>query len=168
MTDAVRPMVPPRIEIRRAVREEAAAIVATLRASIIRLCLADHGGREEPLQLWLANKTVPNVERWIDDASNVLLVAEIEDEMAGVACLRRDGWITLNYVSPDHRFAGVSRALLAALVTQARGIGLRGLNLESTATALAFYRSAGFVEAEPTKTKHGLSIFLMTMALEQA
>ena len=167
MTDAVWSMALPRIEIRRAVRADAAAIVATLRASIIRLCLADHGGCEEPMQLWLANKTVPSVERWINDASNVLLIAEIGGEMAGVACLRRDGWITLNYVSPSHRFAGVSKALLAALVTQARGIGPRGLNLESTATALAFYRSAGFVEAEPTKTKHGLTIFPMTMALEQ-
>ena len=85
-----------------------------------------------------------------------------------MASLRQDGWITLNYVSPDHRFAGVSRALVATLVTQGCDMHLQQLKLESTATAIAFYQSAGFKEAESATTKHGRKAYPMTAAVAWA
>jgi GNAT superfamily N-acetyltransferase len=51
------------------------------------------------------------------------------------------------YVAPDHRRAGVARALLAVLEEHARTVGIASLRLragEPQPEALAFYQSAGF------------------------
>jgi GNAT superfamily N-acetyltransferase len=65
------------------------------------------------------------------------------------------GEITLNYVSPDARFRGVSRALLVALETRAQERGNQRCTLLSTETARRFYRSAGYVEDGPPQGKFG-------------
>ncbi len=62
-----------------------------------------------------------------------------------------EGEILLNYVSPDARFRGVSRAMLAALESPAAERGARRRRLESTETAHRFYRVNDYVEdGEPT------------------
>jgi GNAT superfamily N-acetyltransferase len=51
------------------------------------------------------------------------------------------------YVAPDHRRAGVARALLAALEEHARSVGVKVLRLragEPQPEALGFYQSMGF------------------------
>jgi GNAT superfamily N-acetyltransferase len=144
---------------------DASRIAALLRASIVQLCAADHGNRDEPLRQWLANKTTPNVETWVSNPDNIMLVAEVRSAMAGVGCLRTDGYIALNYVSPDHRFLGVSKAMLAALENQARNLALSMVNLESTKTALDFYRATGFTEAGEPSTKNDLPAYPMTKRL---
>jgi len=65
------------------------------------------------------------------------------------------GEITLNYVSPDARFRGVSRAMIAALETRAGERGNERCTLLSTDTARRFYRSAGYTEDGPPKGKFG-------------
>jgi len=55
-----------------------------------------------------------------------------------------NGRILLNYVSPDTRFRGVSKALLAHMEEEARRRGLPQTRLESTMTARAFYVAAGY------------------------
>lgn len=77
----------------------------------------------------------------------MLYVAETEGVLAGVAGMTTGGKITLNYVSPDFRFRGVSKALLAKLESRARELGLMQCHLESTKTAERFYRAAGFHDA---------------------
>jgi GNAT superfamily N-acetyltransferase len=54
----------------------------------------------------------------------------------------------LNYVAPAARFRGVSKALVAALEATARNLGLAECRLESTQTALQFYRRLGYVDAK--------------------
>ena len=58
--------------------------------------------------------------------------------------MTKAGMITLNYVSPDARFQGVSKALLAALERTAAELGLKQCRLESTKTARRFYEAAGY------------------------
>ncbi len=65
------------------------------------------------------------------------------------------GEITLNYVSPDVRFQGISRTLLAALEQRARDRGNTRCTLSSTATARRFYRTNGYVETGPAKGNFG-------------
>ena len=45
----------------------------------------------------------------------LLLVAVENDVILAVGCVTNEGQITLNYVSPDARFRGVSTVLLTAL-----------------------------------------------------
>ena len=49
-----------------------------------------------------------------------VVVAEEAETILGVAAMNNSGKITLNYVSPDARFRGVSTALMQRLEAQAR------------------------------------------------
>jgi GNAT superfamily N-acetyltransferase len=62
--------------------------------------------------------------------------------------MRDSGQITLNYVSPDARFRGVSKALMLRLEARARTLGLTECALETTQTALRFYQSLGYIDSE--------------------
>jgi len=134
------------VHIRPARAADAAAACEVLRRSIAELCEADHGNDAQFLGRWLANKTPENVAAWIADAGNVVLVAVDGDKIAGVAAMTRAGRISLNYVSPDARFKGVSKTLLAELERKAAEIGLSRCVLESTRTARRFYEAAGYRE----------------------
>ena len=136
------------IEIRPARGGDAAAACDVLRRSITELCEADHGGNTNFLADWLANKTPENVAAWIADPSNVFYVAVEHDAIVGVAAMNRNGNILLNYVSPDMRFMGVTKALLVALEDKARQFGLPQCTLESTKTALRLYRAAGYCQVQ--------------------
>ena len=63
-----------------------------------------------------------------------------------VGCVTDAGEITLNYVSPDARFRGVSRALLGALEARAVARGNTRCTLTSTETARRFYHAVGYTE----------------------
>ena len=60
--------------------------------------------------------------------------------------MTKAGEITLNYVSPEARFRGVSRALMEHLEAQARQLGLDRCTLNSTETARKFYLSLWYQE----------------------
>lgn len=153
------------MEIRRACIEDAAAICVVVRRSIEALCGADH--HDDPILLarWLENKTPTTVERWIDNPANRTFVAVEGGEVLAAGCVTEAGEVVLNYVSPDARFRGVSRALLAAMEACARELGRREITLSSTATALRFYRDAGYVEAATPCAKHGVARHAMRKRL---
>jgi N-acetylglutamate synthase-like GNAT family acetyltransferase len=129
--------------IRPATLDDAAQVCNVLRRSITELCYLDHGGDESYLAQWLSNKTVENVRTWIQNWH--FLVAEQAGTILGAAAMNDSGQITLNYVSPDARFRGVSKALLRGLEENAKAAGLAACNVESSKTALCFYEKAGYV-----------------------
>ena len=155
----------PRPECCAAETADAPEIADLLRSSIIELCVADHGNREQPLRAWLANKTPTNVKAWIRNPANIMLVATIDGQVAGAGCLRTDGHIILNYVAPIYRFRGVSRAILMVLERHARDLRLPSLELESTETAHRFYQVAGFSDIGPAEIKHGIPAYPMAKRL---
>src|ERR1700719_3948254 len=138
---------PPRvIEVRDAVREDALAACEVIRRSISELCEADHRNNPEILRRWLANKTPEIVASWIVQPGNSVLVAVEDASTLAVGSVTDAGNITLNYVSPDARFRGVSRAMLRALETRASERCNRRCRLISTETARRFYRANGCTE----------------------
>lgn len=149
-----------RLIVRAASLGDAEAAATVLRRSIAELCHADHQGDPETLRLWLANKTPERVRAWICDLGNSVVVAADEGRILGVAALQTTGRISLNYVSPDARFRGVSKALVAELERQARALGLDHCRLESTRTALAFYRAMGYTEAGDPQQGFGITVGL--------
>jgi len=134
------------VKIRDATPEDAEAACDVLRRSISELCVADH--RDDPaiLGAWLGNKRPDIVAAWARQPGNSLLVAVEGDAILAVGSVTDAGEITLNYVAPDARFRGVSRALLAALEARAAERGNVRCTLTSTETAHRFYRSAGYVD----------------------
>ena len=125
------------------------------KAEISELCGADHLNDPVILGRWLANKTPEIVASWISRPGNSVLVAVENGTILAVGSVTDAGEINLNYVSPDARFRGASRALLIALETRARDRGSRRCTLFSTETARSFYRTAGYIEVGPAQHKLG-------------
>ena len=134
------------MRIREATPEDAAAACDVMRRSIAELCVADHRNEPAILGRWLANKTPEIVASWIASPTNSLLVAVEHGTILAVGSVTNAGEITLNYVSPDARFRGVSRALLRALEARAIERGNARCTLTSTETARRFYLANGYVE----------------------
>src|SRR5690349_5224597 len=102
------------MEIRDAVAADAAAACVVIRRSIKELCIADHHNEPAILERWLANKTPEIAASWIAQTGNSVLVAVEGAVILAVGAVTGGAEITLNYVSPDARFRGVSRAMLRA------------------------------------------------------
>lgn len=130
--------------IRDAVPVDAAPACDVMRRSIAELCTADHANDPAILDRWLANKTPEIVASWIVQPKASMLLAVEGDKVLAVGGVTDTGEITLNYVSPDARFQGVSKALLRALETRAAERGNKRCVLLSTQTAYRFYRAAGY------------------------
>src|SRR6266568_3914126 len=107
------------MQIRDAIPADAAEACAVLRRSIIELCLADHHNDPAILARWLSNKTPEIVASWIFRPDSSLLVAVEDGMILAVGGVTDAGEITLNYVSPDARSRGMSRAMLHALEARA-------------------------------------------------
>ena len=143
------------MEIRDAVPGDAPAACEALRRSIAELCAADHGNDAAILARWLANKTPANIASWIARPGNSVLLAVEGAAVLAVGAVTDAGEITLNYVSPDARFRGASRALLLALERRAAERGNARCTLNSTETAHRFYRDAGYADDEPPSGAFG-------------
>ena len=104
---------------------------------------------------WLRNKTPEIVASWIADPKASVLVVVERGTIVAVGSVTDAGEITLNYVSPDARFRGVSRALLGALEARAIERGNLRCTLTSTETARRFYNASGYIEDGPVAGKFG-------------
>ena len=144
------------MRIRHAVSEDAPAACEVMRRSITQLCVADHRNDPAILERWLDNKTPEIFRSWIRP-DNSLLVAVEDDSILAVGCVTKIGQITLNYVSPDARFRGVSAALLGTLEARAVEQGNKRCTLNSTETARRFYLARGYSENGPAEGKFGMS-----------
>src|ERR1700712_4183843 len=133
------------MKIRDAIPDDAPAACEIMRRSITELCVADHGNDAAVLQRWLSNKTPEIFRSWIQPVNSLRLAVE-NDKILAVGCITTDGEITLNYVSPDARFRGVSNALLVDLERRAHDQGNQACKLESTETARRFYIARGYLE----------------------
>ncbi len=154
------------MRVRLAEPADAGAMSKVLVASISELCAADHGGRPEAIANWTRNKTPESVRGWLENAANRLFVAEEDGVILGVGGWNAAGEIILNYVSPDARFRGVSRAILAALEDAMRKSGVTDARLDSTATARRFYRDAGWQEGQGgSSCSHSVPCYPMTKRL---
>jgi GNAT superfamily N-acetyltransferase len=145
------------VRIRDATGQDAEAACDVLRRSISQLCAADHGNDPAILGRWLSNKTPEIVAGWAKQPGNSLLVAVEDDAVIGVGSVTDTGEITLNYVAPEARYRGVSRALLGALEARATERGNTRCTLTSTETAHRFYRSAGYSDDGKPVGKFGTS-----------
>jgi GNAT superfamily N-acetyltransferase len=99
--------------------------------------------------------TMAGIEQFLPPQGRLLLVMDNERPV-GIGCLRRIregmGEIKRMYVRPAVRGKGLGRALLVALLAEAREMGFSTVRLDSVRlmhAAHALYRSAGFDAVEP-------------------
>ncbi len=133
------------VQVRGAGPADASAAVRVLRESILQLCEVDHKNEPGEVSGWLANKTTDTFLKWLGDPDLVMRVAVRDGEIVGVgSCHIASRSVVLLYVAPEHRFGGVSSLLLSDLEEVLKHHGRGQMSLESTATALAFYRARGW------------------------
>jgi N-acetylglutamate synthase-like GNAT family acetyltransferase len=120
------------LQIRSARAEDVDPICDAIRRSIAELCVEDHKERDDILSAWLANKTPENIRHWITAPLQLTVVVEIDGNIAGVGQVSSDGKILLNYVSPDFRFRGVSKAVMLACPMSISAIGSKARGRCST------------------------------------
>jgi GNAT superfamily N-acetyltransferase len=130
--------------IRRATAADAEQGATVLRRSIVELCHADHGGDPAAIAAWTANKTPHDWRAWLQRDDIALIVAVEDDRVLGVGLVSDRGEIRLNYVSPDARLRGVSKALLTHMERWARDRGVERMTLESSRTGERFYLASGY------------------------
>ena len=134
------------MQIRDAIPGDAEQACDVMRRSIIELCVPDHRNDPAILNRWLANKKLEINAAWIAQPDASMLLAIEGDAVLAVGGVTDAGEITLNYVSPDARFQGVTKALLAALEARAKERGNRSCALLSIQTAYRFYLAAGYAD----------------------
>jgi GNAT superfamily N-acetyltransferase len=94
--------------------------------------------------------------RWeaaVADPSRRVVVAEVDDEPVGVACVHAD-WLEGLYVVPDQWGTGVADALHEWALDEARVLGSSGCHLwvlEANARARRFYERRGWRENGRTR-----------------
>jgi GNAT superfamily N-acetyltransferase len=106
--------------------------------------------------MWLSNKTAANMREWID--RHAVFVAIDDEQIIGVAAVRADGVVLLNYVAPEARFKGASKSLMREIEIWASNLSFECLALESTTTALRFYQSEGWTRTGPPQPGFGVTM----------
>src|SRR5665213_2136671 len=122
------------MQIRPAQIADADRAIETVRRSIQQLCELDHRNDAATLSIWLGNKTADNMRRWIAD--HTVLVAAEGERIAGVAAVRANGEVLLNYVAPEARSRGAGKPLMQAIEAWVTGHGGGGRTPDSTDGAL--------------------------------
>lgn len=153
------------ISVRRAEPDDIAAMSRVLTASIVELCAADHGNDPAAIAAWTRNKTPEGVAAMLDNPNLLMFVAEEAGVIGAVGAVTRTGEIALNYVAPDMRFLGLSKALLARLETELSALGFAEGQLEATMTARRFYERAGWLADGPQASGRKVNGYPMWKAL---
>lgn len=130
--------------VRPATVDDAAAVCALVRRSIVELGTLDHAGQPAALEQWLAGKTERAVADWIAAANGLSWIALRGGRVVGYAQAAAGGWLRRLYVAPHAARAGVGTVLLDTFEARARRAGLRQVRLHASASALAFYQARGY------------------------
>jgi len=138
--------------VRPARAQDAPEMSRVLIASITELCHADHADDPDRIAEWTGNKTPDGVRAMLARDGFFMVVAELDGQVVAVGATTAEGEIALNYVAPEARFRGVSKALLGHMEADLRSRGFVEGRLRATKTAKAFYRAQGWF---PDKTQDG-------------
>src|SRR5262245_54699748 len=91
----------------------------------------------------------------MNDRRHLIVVAEGTSGLMGVGVIATDGEIQLNYVAPQSRFQGVSKALAQAMEEYARTLGLSEVRLHTSRFASRMYASLGYEALGAVESRFG-------------
>lgn len=109
-----------------------------------------------------AKISAPEAFRERMSKDTVMLVAEIEDSIVGVAELREGHHVSMLFVRPDRQQQGVGKALLRQLVKHARS---PSITVSASLSSVTAYQTFGFALAGEINQIAGLIYQPMTMTL---
>lgn len=117
-------------------------------------------------EVFIVEQQVPEEMEWdADDVTSVHALALLDGHPVGCGRLLPDGHIGRMAVRAPFRSTGVGRALLQALLAEARRRGMREVVLHAQMHALGFYEAQGFVADGPVFDEAGILHRRMSQAL---
>jgi putative acetyltransferase len=126
--------------------DDAPALLALFRDTIRRVNSRDYSPAQ--IAAW-ASDDIDTAAWYGRFAGRFVAVAEEAGRPVGFAELEADGHIDRFYVAADQQGRGVGRQLLAAVVAEARRLGIARLFTEASITARPFFEAQGFVVLAP-------------------
>lgn len=126
--------------------DDAPALLALFRDTIRRVNSRDYSPAQ--IAAW-ASDDIDTVQWFGRFTGRFVPVAEQAGRPVGFAELEPDGHVDRVYVAADHQRRGIGRQLLAAVVAEARRVGLARLFTEASITARPFFEAHGFVVLAP-------------------
>ncbi|TDX33735.1 GNAT family N-acetyltransferase [Rhodovulum visakhapatnamense] len=95
------------------------------------------------------------------------VIAEIRGAPVGFMTLGEDGYLDFAYVAPDWTGRGIGRALLQAILREARRAGLGRLSTEASLVARPFFARHGWREtARQSVIRHGVALTNFRMEID--
>jgi len=132
-------------------------------ATIRTICTNEYTERE--LEVWSSSSQ--KTERWDDMVKNQLvIVAEIEDQIVGFASLKEDNYIDFFYVHKDFQRHGIATQLLQQIETKAKESGTQILTSEISITAKPFFERKDYVVIREQKNIRG-DVVLINYKMEK-
>jgi putative acetyltransferase len=121
---------------------------------------------EEQLAVW--SSTAQNAERWQEMiATQYVIIAEIDRQMAGFATLKNENYIDFFYTHKDFQRKGVAQQLLDHIEEKARIQQSERLSSYVSMTARPFFEKNGFVVLkEQENIRNG--VMLINYKMEKA
>jgi putative acetyltransferase len=121
--------------------DDAPALLTLFRDTVRRVNCRDYN--PEQVRAWASDDIDP--ARWASRFTGRFVpVAEADGRPIGFAELEADGHVDRFYVSADHQRQGVGRAMMDALLEEARRLRLGRLFTEASITARPFFESQRF------------------------
>jgi GNAT superfamily N-acetyltransferase len=156
------------IHVRQARPADAEVTCLVVRESIQQCCVEDHENDPARVSAWLRNKTPQNFVAWTERDDLYCVVAESEAGVVGFSMASIQGELLLCYVAPAALYQRVGKAVLQEIERWAGAARLTELRLESTKTALPFYKRNGYVACAPAVIFGGMASQPMRKPLPNA
>ncbi len=144
------------VVIRRARAEDAAAVARLFHETVHRVNAADY----TPAQLQAWSPAIKPEAIWRQRfRRHQVLVAVVDDVLAGFIELGVNGYIESLFVHHRLQRQGIGRQLMQALYRLARAQGLRRLSADVSITARPFFERMGFQHVRRTKRYYRNRVF---------
>lgn len=128
------------ISLRRFREDDLPTLIELFRDTIRRVNVRDY--TPEQVQAWAPDDIDPS--KWRTFEGRHAIVAEFDDLIVGFADLETDGHLDRFFVHADMQGRGVGRAMLEALLNEARRLALPRIFAEVSVTARPFFERHGF------------------------
>jgi len=138
-----------RISIRVSNINDLGDILKLFEETVSVVCKDDYS--PEQLKVWTSS--IKNTDRWIDKIkSHCFLVAELNNEIVGIASLDNSDYIDLLFVHKDYQRKGIADRLYYEIEKEAIERNITSLYANVSITAKSFFEKMGYETFKEQKT----------------